>query len=43
MDKQPRADKDMQYRRVDLTGQHKKERPKLSNNKKRRKESQPPG
>ena len=43
MDKQPRADEDMEYPRLDHPGQNKKERPKQNDNKKRRKESQRPG
>ena len=38
-DKQPRADEDMEYPRLDHTGQNKKERPKQSDDKMRRKES----
>ena len=43
MDKQPRADEDMECPGLDHTGQNKKERPKQNDNKKRRKESQRPG
>ena len=43
MDKQPKAEKDMEYPRLDHTGQNKKERPKQSDNKMRRKVSRRPG
>ena len=43
VEKQPRADEDMEYPRLDHTGQQKKERPKQSDNKKRRKEPRCPG
>ena len=39
MDKQPRADKEMEYPRLDHTGQNKKERLKQNDNKMRRKQS----
>ena len=43
MNKQPKADEDMQNPRPDQTGQHKKERPKKRDNKMQRKESRRPG
>ena len=43
MEKQPRADEDMEYPKLDHTGQNKKERPKQGDNKMRRKESGGPG
>ena len=43
MDKQQKAEEDMEYPRLDHSGQRKKERPKQCDNKKRRKESQRPG